>query len=108
MINRNTVELNNYLNLFINFNKAKNNYLIKHNITVIENSPFQEFKLNCIGESIKLDRLNMLELMEKKSKGLQLKFRYDPHDNPGKVPEYMFKNSSGNQVINSKFLIINI
>jgi hypothetical protein len=108
MINRNSLESNNYLNLFLNFNKAKNYYLTKHNITVIDNSPFQEFKLNCIGKSIKLDRLDRLEMIEKKKKGLPLKFRYDPIDKPGKVPEYIFKNSSGNQVINSKFFIINI
>jgi hypothetical protein len=108
LINRNSVELNNYLNLFINFNKAKNDYLTKHNIDVIVNSPFQEFKLNCIGKSIKLDRLNMLEIMKKKDKGVPLKFRYEPSNKPGKIPDYIFKNSSGNQIINPKFLIINI
>ena len=108
LINKNYQESNNSLNLFLNLNKAKDEYLISHNKTVIDNSPFQEFKLNCIGETIKLDRLERLEIIEKRKKGLQIKFRYEPTGNPGKVPEYMFKNSSGNQVINSKFLIINI
>jgi hypothetical protein len=108
IINRNKIESNNYLNLFLNFNKAKDEYLISHNITVINNSPFQEFKLNCIGKSIKLDRLDRLEMIDKKKKGLCLKFRYEPTGNLEKIPEYVFKNSSGNQVINQKFLIINI
>jgi hypothetical protein len=108
LINRNKIESNNYLNLFLNFNKSKDQYLTSHNITVIDNSPFQEFKLECIGQSIKLDRLDRLEMIEKKKKGLPLKFRYEPTGKPGKVPNYVFKNSSGNQVINEKFLIINI
>lgn len=108
MINRNTRESNNYLNLFLNLNKAKDEYLTVHNLNVIDNSPFQEFKLNCIGKSIKLDRLERLEIIKKKDKGLPLKYRYEPTHNPGKVPEYIFNNSSGNQVINQKKLIINI
>jgi hypothetical protein len=108
IINRNKIESNNYLNLFLNFNKIKNKYLSSHNLSVIDKSPFQEFKLECIGTSIKLDRLERLEMHNKKKKKLQLKFRYEPTGNPGKVPEYVFKNSSGNQVINQKFLIINI
>jgi len=108
IINKNNNESNNYLNLFLSFNKAKNHYLTLHNKTVIDNSPFQEFKLNCIGKSIKLDRLDKLEIIEKKKKGLPFKFKYEPSDKPGKISEYIFKNSSGNQVINKKFLIINI
>lgn len=108
IINKNINESNNYFNLFLNFNKAKNYYLTSHNITVINNSPFQEFKLNCIGKTIKLDRLERLEIIDKKKKGVQLKFRYEPTNEKGKVPNYIFKNSSGNQVINKKFLIINI
>lgn len=108
IVNRNNIESNNYLNLYLNFNKAKDEYLTLHNITVIDNSPFQEFKLNCIGKSIKLDRLERLDMIDKKKKGLPLKFRYEPTGTPGKAPEYNFKNSSGNQVKNQKFLIINI
>ena len=108
IINRNLNESNNYLNLFINFNKAKDEYLTNRNINVINNSPFQEFKLECIGKSIKLDRLEKLEMIEKKKKGLPLKFRYEPSEKSIKVPDYVYKNSSGNQVINKKFLIINI
>jgi hypothetical protein len=104
IVNRNKTESNNYLNLFLNINKAKDEYLTLHNITVIDNSPFQEFKLDCIGKSTKLDRLDRIERIERKKKV----FRYEPNGNSRKVPEYVFKNSSGNQVINQKFLIINI
>ena len=34
-----------------------------------------------------------------------MKFRYGPSGKPGKVPEYQFSNSSGNQIINEKYLI---
>ena len=108
MVNRNYIESNNYLNLFFRLNKAKNEYLNKHNINVIVNSPFQDFKMNCIGKPVNLDRLYRINMMEKKSKGLPIVFRYDPNGKPGKIPNHIFKNISGNQVINSKYFIINI
>lgn len=108
LINRNNIESNNYLNMFLNFSKAKNNYLDKHNITVINNSPFQEFKINCIGKTIKIDRLDRLQIIKKKEKGLPFKYKYEPGNKPKPLPNFIFKNSSGNQNINSKYFIINI
>ena len=83
-----------------------NDLFDKYNLTVLDRSPFQEFILNCIGKPIALDRLERLSIIEKKEKGSMLKFRYDPKDKSGKVPKYSFPNTSGNQVINDKFLII--
>jgi len=108
LINRSNKESNNYLNMFLNLNKLKNDYLDKYNITVLDHSPFQDFKFRCLGEPVALDREERLEMIEKKKKGKQLKFRYDPSGNPGKVPVYIFDNISGNQVINNKNFIIKI
>lgn len=108
LTNRNAKESNNYLNMFLNLNKAKNDYLDKHSITVLDNSPFQDFRFTCLGKPIDLIREERLGIIEKKQKGKQIKFRYDPKDTPGRVPDYIFDNISGNQVINNKNLIIKI
>lgn len=108
LVNRNKTEANNYINMFLNLNTAKNNYLIKHNLSVLDTSPFKEFRFKCIGESIKLDRLKNLDIMNKIKLGKQIKFRYTPLDKQGIAPEYTFKNLSGNKVINNKYLIIKI
>ena len=104
--NRNKEEANNYLIMFLNLNEAKNKYLDKHKITVINKSPFEEFKFNCIGIPVDVLRLEKLVIMEKKSKQQLLKYRYEPSNNPGKVPEYIFDNVSGNMVLNNKYFII--
>jgi len=108
LINRNIVESNNYLNMFIKLNDAKNKYLDKHNVTVLDGSPFQDFKFKCIGEPVDLIREGFLTIINNKKRGKQLKFRYDPTGKPTKIPEYIFDNVSGNEVINNKNLIIKI
>jgi hypothetical protein len=108
LINRNTLESNNYLNMFIKLNDAKNKFLDIHSIDVLDGSPFQDFKFKCIGEPVDLIREGRLAIIDKKKKGKQLTFRYDPTGKPTKIPEYIFDNVSGNEVINKKNLIIKI
>jgi len=107
-INRNKLDSNNYINMFLNLNKSKNDYLDKHNITVLDNSPFQEFKFTCLGKPYDLIREERLTMVENKKKNKKAKFRYNPSDKPGVPPQYIFSNISGNQVINNKNLIIKI
>jgi hypothetical protein len=108
LVNKNNHEANNYLNMFINLIKSKNDYLDKYNITVLDHSPFQDFKFTCVGKTIPSERLDKLDIMKKKQKGKLLKFRYDPQNKTNTIPEYIFDNISGNQVINNKNLIIKI
>ena len=86
----------------------KNDYLDAHDITVLDYSPFQDFKFLCLGQPVDLIREGFLEKVEKKKKGKQITFRYDPSGAPGKIPNYIFDNISGNQVINNKNFIIRI
>jgi len=106
LVNRNIVESNNYLNMFLELNDAKNKYLDKHNISVIDTSPFTDFKFNCIGKPVDLIREERLKIKEKKKLGKLLKFRYEPLGKPGKIPDYIFDNISGNEILNNKYLII--
>ncbi len=99
VINKNEIEEHNYLLMIYNINKAKISYLDKHNKTVLDKTPFEEFIIKCIGTPYDPIRESRLDMMEKHKKGLKGNFRYEPSGNPGKIPEFKFSNSSGNQVI---------
>jgi hypothetical protein len=77
--------------------EAKNNYLTKHNITVIDNSSFQDFTFKCFGVPNDTIRESRLKAIEKKKEGKPIKFRYNATGKQGKVPEFRFNNTSGNQ-----------
>lgn len=106
LINKELENSTNYLNMFLKLNEAKDKYLFKHNITVLDSSPFKEFTFKCNGKPVSLERESLLKIMERKKKNLLLKFKYNPTGKPGKVPEYNFSNTSGNKIINEKYLLI--
>jgi hypothetical protein len=100
-----------YFYFYINHNKFSNiisaligklhetrkKYLTERNITVIDKSPFQDFTLKCIGKPFDMMRESLLSGLEKKKQGKRMKFRYGASGKPGKVPEFRFNNTSGNQ-----------
>jgi len=100
LINKNNLDSTNYMNMFIKLNEAKNKYLDNFKITVLNNSPFQDFQFNCIGQPVDLIRETRLSEYTKKVK----KFKYEPKGKEVKIPDYKFNNSSGNQILNNKYL----
>jgi hypothetical protein len=95
-VNRDKAETN-CLILLGKLHESRKNYLNKRNITVIDSSPFQDFTFKCFGKPYETIRESLLKGLEKKSQGKQMKFRYGPSGKPGKVPEFRFNNTSGNQ-----------
>ncbi len=77
--------------------KARNTYLEKNKLNVLDNSPFQEFTFECFGEPVDLLRASLLEGLNRRKQGKQMKFTYRPSENgkPGKIPNYIFDNSTG-------------
>ena len=73
----------------------RDKYLEERNITVLDDSPFKEFIINCDGTPYDVLREDRLKQTEKKIK----KFTYTPTGREQKVPEYKFPNCSGNKVI---------
>ena len=59
------------------------------------NNPFQEFIIDCIGKPVDPIRSSLLEALNRKKQGKRMKFSYRPSGNPGKVPDYVFDNMSG-------------
>jgi len=75
--------------------KARDTYLEKRNLNVLDDTPFEEFTMECIGKPYNILRESRIKLKANIKKGRQAKFRYTPRGNPGKVPNYRFDNSSG-------------
>ena len=105
IINRNNKAINNYLILCNKFLDIRNNYLEKHNLTVLDDSPFKDFTYKCFGTPKDPIRESFLNFIEKKNKKKLLKYKYVPSGKKAKPLNYIFSNTSGNQVINKKYLI---
>jgi hypothetical protein len=105
LINNNIKNMNNYLLICNKLYDIRNNYLEKHNLTVLDDSPFKDFTYKCFGTPKDPIRESLLNYIEKKNKKKLLKFKYSPSGKKITAPMYYFSNTSGNQVINKKYLI---
>ncbi len=105
-INRIRIEELNFKIVLSNLIYARDTFLEKNNLTVVDKSPFMEFSIDCIGETIEQTRIQRLQIEERKKKKKPLVFRYEPSDKEKKVPNYLFDNSSGNQVTNNKYKLL--
>jgi len=77
---------------------ARNNYLKRHNKTILDNTPFQEFRINCMGDTMDSARKYRLMIAEKIANKQRPKFKYDPYAKNDKfIPDaFKFDNTSGN------------
>jgi len=101
-VNRNKRDTDSYMALLCKFNNLRNEYLDNHKITVMDVSPFQDFTLKCFGAPVDSLRVSRIDGAKNKTK----KFRYHPTGKPMKAPEYNFSNTSGNIILNEKYLVI--
>lgn len=102
----NNIEKNNQTLMLSNLIQARNTYLKNKNITVVDDSPFQEFGYQCLGNTMEAQRRQFLEREKRKKNNKKIVFRYEPTGKKGKVPQFNFDNSSGNKIIKKKDLII--
>lgn len=85
--------------LIFNLLDMRNKYLKKNKLTVIDKSPYQEFIIECYGNTIDPIRQKYLRLYKRKEKGQKMSFSYDPNiDSTINITN--FKNTSGN--VNNK------
>jgi hypothetical protein len=82
--------------------KAREKYLDSHDLTILDKSPFQEFTLQCLGSTQDPLRQSRIDQRKRKDEGKMIVFRYDPTGKPGKIPEFRFNNTSGNEIMNRK------
>jgi hypothetical protein len=105
-VNKKRYEEKNQKILFANLIEARNKYLERKKITVMDKSPFIEFSIECIGNTMEQTRIQRLLIEERKKKNKPYVFRYQPSEKEKKIPDYRFSNSSGNEITNSKYKII--
>lgn len=94
---KNFKEMNNMDYLIETLVNARNSYLKNNNKTVLDDTPFQEFRLSCQGDTIDQARKFRLSVAEKLKKKQRIKFRYDPlnKNEKFKPDAYKFPNTSG-------------
>lgn len=80
--------------LIFNLLDMRKKYLKNNNLTVIDKSPYQEFIIECYGNTIDSSRLKYITITKRKEKGERMQFSYEP--NSDHIPTKNFKNSSGN------------
>lgn len=99
----------NYKIMFNNLIDVRNDYLTKKKKTILDNTIFEDFFVNCLGTTMTQPRLYRLKIRKKIKQGKRATFNYEPSDKETyNLPDFKFSNSSGNKIINSKYLKFNI
>jgi len=89
-----------------NMYDMRNTYLAEKNKSVLDNTPFKEFIIDTIGETMTLQRERQTEIERRRKNRESIVFRYDPTEETSKQlvekTLYRFSNTSGNKIINEK------
>ena len=103
--NDNASEKNLYYQFVRNLIDARNNFFDVMDKNYLDNTPFKEFVVKCIGETIQPDRQRRLLIESRKKKNKRYVFSYEPSDGVKEpTTNYEFANSSGNRINNPKNL----
>ena len=113
-LEKNKEDYFNYNILVSNLIHVRNVYLSALNIGPINNTPFSEFRVGCMGTTASYPRARRLYDLQKRKEGKYFRFTYSPesYHKDGK-PEseifgpskHIFKNTSGNRITNNKNLM---
>jgi Mimiviridae putative poly(A) polymerase catalytic subunit len=80
-------------------------YFKTKNKNMMDDTIFEDFIINCIGEEMTMEKEKRLRIEKRKRQKKPLVHRYTPADNfVEKPPKFIFNNSSGNKVNNPKNL----
>jgi hypothetical protein len=109
----------NYINKFYDKQKkieilmrtllnARNDYLTKNKLTVLDKSIFEEFIIQCVGETMNPGRKLRLDNDVKRKKGIRFNFIFDPNKPVSSSDDtiFQFENTSGNLIKNINKLFI--
>ena len=85
--------------------QMRNYYLNTNKKTILDDTIFRDFIVNCIGETVQPERQKRLLIESRKKKNKRSIFSYDPSIEI-REPEtiFQFANTSGNKIINVKNL----
>lgn len=97
-VNRNNEYINLYYNLMSNLSIFRNDYLVKHKLSVIDDTPFQDFTFKCTGTAIDTLRAARVANVTNQTK----KFYYTASNHKIQLPTIYYTNISGNEILESK------
>ena len=87
----------NYDYLLEQIIKGRNTYLKTHKKNILDDTPFQEFRVQCFGETMDEQRKYRISTDEKYKKKTLIKWRYNPTNGKSvDTSNYCFDNTSGN------------
>ena len=68
------------------------------NKTILDNTPFQQFIIECVGKTVDSRRCAFIKRKKKISEGKLIMWKYDPEKSykDNEESTFVFKNSSGN------------
>lgn len=90
-----------YDNMIANLYGARAAFLSSTGKTLLDNTPFKEFVLPCVGDALHALRINHMVQEERFRRYRQRGLKYNP-DRSRTIDKYQFSNSSGNIINNSR------
>lgn len=98
-----------YEHMIYNIVLVRNQYLKKNKKSIIDDTPFKEFQIACVGTTIDPPRLYREHIEKNKERGKAYVFSYDPSAGyRPRVEDWWFQNTSGNKVQSPKNLKIKL
>jgi len=97
-----------YENRVGNLLDAKNTYLTKEKKTVLDDTKYNEFQIECLGTTIAFQYKSRLKFVSRKDKGGILVYRYDPNNKNRSTltNQYKFPNEAGTLITNDNSKLI--
>jgi hypothetical protein len=77
---------------------ARNEYLSNNNKTVLDQTIYKEFILDCVGETSDFTREYFLRLTKNRDQGIRTQLSYDPKINRGTYVGYNFEICDGSEI----------
>lgn len=98
---------NMYYTMISDMKKFRINFMKKENKNIYDDTIFKEFVTNCVGKVIPPEREKQMLYESRKQKGKRGVMNYKPADGKQSPPDYIFENSSGNEIKNDKYRRLN-
>jgi hypothetical protein len=98
-VDENTDIRNLYTTLISHLIEARNFFFTKEKKTIFDKTPFREFVIECIGETMMPEREKRLIIEHRKKKNQRYIYNYDPSSEKREpAANFVFANSSGNPI----------
>jgi len=98
-----------YENRMGNLLDMKNTFLTKNKLTILDDTKYKDFQIDCIGNTMSFDRKSRLQFQYRGEKGGIRVYRYQPESkNNTLTNEYKFPNEAGTLITNDNIKYIKL